>query len=596
MQEKPEIICNIPANRFSILPWLLLLFSLTLTCFVGYRIKIDIDHNEYQKFESNCKEIETKIQTRLAKHKQMLLSGAAMFDASKEVSREQWRIYVNRLSLSRDLDGVQALGFSLWITPEQLKTHESRLRKEGFADYYVKPEGKRDAYTSIIYIEPFKDRNLRAFGYDMYSEPIRHAAMNQAIDNNHVSLSGKVVLLQEGTTDVQAGTLMYAPVYQKNKPIDTIEQRRAAIFGWVYSPFRMTDLLHNIILNVDDINPNLSLQVYDGNQIKIENLLYQSGHEVSDVSSLFSLETQIELYDVLWTLHFEQLASAEKKVDYSKFWIITGAGIFISFLLFFLLRSYFLMLQNAHKIALELTQQLRKNESKLALTNADLVQFTNIAAHHLQEPTRRMVSFVQRLKNELTTVSGVNDDVTISLEFIEQSAIRQRALVSDIQIYLAATQPRAAVERVSVEEILPKVLQRHAPLIHNIQATVTFGELPVVKIDLPRLYDIFNILIKNALHYRRLDSPPKIHIYGESFGQRIRYYVEDNGIGIPTEYHERVFLVFERLQVNDDQTSTGIGLAIVRRILESCDGSVSLQETAGGGTTVVFDLPAGITL
>jgi signal transduction histidine kinase len=74
----------------------------------------------------------------------------------------------------------------------------------------------------------------------------------------------------------------------------------------------------------------------------------------------------------------------------------------------------------------------------------------------------------------------------------------------------------------------------------------------------------------------------------------VRYYVKDNGVGIPAEYRERVFLVFERLQVNDDQESTGIGLAIVRRILESCDSSVFLKETTGGGTTVVFDLPAGI--
>jgi signal transduction histidine kinase len=100
-------------------------------------------------------------------------------------------------------------------------------------------------------------------------------------------------------------------------------------------------------------------------------------------------------------------------------------------------------------------------------------------------------------------------------------------------------------------------------------------------------------LLDNALHYPRLDTPPKIRIYGENHGQRIRYYVEDNGIGIPAEYRERVFLVFERLQVNDNQTSTGIGLAIVRRILESCDGTVTLIETAGGGTTVVFDLPKG---
>jgi ABC-type amino acid transport substrate-binding protein len=237
-------------------------------------------------------------------------------------------------------------------------------------------------------------------------------------------------------------------------------------------------------------------------------------------------------------------------------------------------------------------QILKEKERKLTMSNADLLQFTNIAAHHLQEPPRRMVSFVQRLKIVLTNTPDFNDDVMIPLQFIEQSAIRQRALVSDIQLYLAATQPQGAVESVPVVDVLTKNLKHHAPLIQKTEAKIECGELPVVRMDSPRLYDIFNILLDNALRYCRTDCIPKIRIHGELKNGRVYYYFEDSGIGIPAEYRERVFLVFERLQVNENQESTGIGLAIVRRIVESCDGSVSLQETTGGGTTVIFDLPS----
>lgn len=581
--------------KYLLFSWLVLLLGLSLSCLTGYYTKTNMELYNRRQFETRCKEIRVQIQAQLAKHRQMLLSGAAMFDASNDVNREEWRIYVKRLRLNRDLDGVQALGFSLWIKPNQLKSHEAGVRKEGFADYHVKPEGKREAYTSIIYIEPFEGRNLRAFGYDMYSESIRHAAMNQAIDNNNVRLSSKVILLQENATDVQAGTLMYAPIYQKNKPFDTVEQRRAAIFGWVYSPFRMTDLLGNIILSYDEINVlNLRLSVYDGNLVQAENLLYQSQSRISGASPLFSLETQIELYGALWTLHFEQFENAEKSVDYSKSWIITSAGLFISFLLFFLLRAYFLMQKNAYRIALALTQQLHEKEKKLALVNADLMQFTNIAAHHLQEPTRRIISFIQRLQNELANIIPSTGEVTFSLNFIQQSAYRQRALVRDIQRYLAVTQPHSVVESVDVMSVIRKVLDYNAPLISKTNARVEYGDLLTVTIDCPRLYDIFNVLLNNSLCYSRPNCPPKIRIYAEPKGNRICYYVEDNGMGIPAEYRERVFLVFERLQVTDNQDSTGIGLAIVRRIVESCDGAVMLKETIGGGTTVVFDLPAGI--
>ncbi len=578
-----------------ILSWLVLLLGLLLTLFVSYRVKTDIELHERQKFELRCEEVKLKIQARLAAQKQILLSGAAMFDASEDVTRKEWRVYVRRLSFDQHFNGIQALGFSLWIKPEQLKAHENSLRQSGFPDYRVKPEGKRDAYTSIIYIEPFSGRNLRAFGYDMYSEPIRRAAMDYAVDSQNVSLSGKVTLLQEESTNVQAGTLMYAPVYQKNKPIDTREQRRAALFGWVYSPFRMTDLFKNIVSdgNIETIS-HLHLHIYDGDKIQPENLLYQSeNHLLNNPAPLFSLETQMALFGTLWTLRFEEFTGVEKNVDYGKVWITTSAGVFISLLLFFLLRTYFLMRTNALKIAFELTTQLRKSEEKLALTNADLLQFTNISAHHLQEPARRLVSFVQRLQHELITTFAPNEDAAITLHFIEQSALRQRALVRDIQLYLAATQPRATVESVSVTEIIAKVVEHHAPLILEVYAQIDYVALPTVTIDRPRLYDIFDILLDNALRYRVPNRIPKIRIYGELKGKRIRYYVEDNGVGIPTQYRERVFLVFERLQVNDNQESTGIGLAIVRRVIESCGGSVSLKETNGGGTTVVFDLPTG---
>jgi PAS domain S-box-containing protein len=237
--------------------------------------------------------------------------------------------------------------------------------------------------------------------------------------------------------------------------------------------------------------------------------------------------------------------------------------------------------------------ELKTSERKLTEINADLLQFTHISAHHLQEPARRIVSFVQRLKDILKNQAIFNnDEVMITLQFIEQGAIRQRALVRDIQLYLAAQQPRAVIESVPVIDVLTNVLKHHAPLIKKIAAKIEYGELPAVTIDRPRLYDIFNILLDNALHYYQPDSLPKIHIHGELKNGRVFYYVEDKGIGIPSEYRERVFLVFERLQVNKNQESTGIGLAIVRRIIESCGGTVYLTETKGGGTTVIFDLPA----
>ena len=111
------------------------------------------------------------------------------------------------------------------------------------------------------------------------------------------------------------------------------------------------------------------------------------------------------------------------------------------------------------------------------------------------------------------------------------------------------------------------------------------------RIDPPRLYDIFNILLDNALHYRHAERVPYIRITAEIKAGRVYYQFADNGIGIPQDCRERVFGVFERLQVNSNSDSTGIGLAIVQRIVKSCHGSIRIIETPQGGATFLFDLP-----
>jgi len=106
------------------------------------------------------------------------------------------------------LPGILGLGYARLIPPERLAQHLQEIRQEGFPDYHVWPEGERAVYTAIIYLEPFTNRNLRAFGYDMLSEPTRRVAMERARDDNAAALTGKVKLVQETVTDVQAGTLM----------------------------------------------------------------------------------------------------------------------------------------------------------------------------------------------------------------------------------------------------------------------------------------------------------------------------------------------------------------------------------------------------
>ena len=162
-------------------------------------------------------------------------------------TRSDWKNFIEFSRFEKNLPGIQGIGFSFIVPKDQLEQHIKRIQAEGFPNYTIFPADDRSVYTSIIYLEPFAGRNLRAFGYDMFWEPTRRKAMELARDNDVAMLSGKVELVQETNVDVQVGTLMYVPVYKYGLPTNTIEQRRVAILGWVYSPYRMNDLMQGIL-------------------------------------------------------------------------------------------------------------------------------------------------------------------------------------------------------------------------------------------------------------------------------------------------------------------------------------------------------------
>ena len=229
-------------------------------------------------------------------------------------------------------------------------------------------------------------------------------------------------------------------------------------------------------------------------------------------------------------------------------------------------------------------------EADLKRSHADLQRFAEVAAHHLQEPARRLATYAERLTQQL---GGRIDDpqTRLSLEFIGQEARREQDLLRDVERYLAADQPRGTVESVDVCQTLARILARSQDRISAAGAKVTVGDLPPACIDAPRLEDMFSVALNNALCHGRGEQPLCITVEGERHEGKVRYSVSDNGPGVEEQYREQVFGVFERL--SSGNAGTGIGLAILRRVAESCHGSAWIEETPGGGCRVLFELPIG---
>jgi len=345
------------------LAWILLSAGLIVTIIATFYMKMVVDADAKKDFDFACSQIQLRINERMSAHEQILINAATLFDASDEVTREQWHAFASRQNIKQNLPGIQGIGFSLVIPRERLAQHIQEIRSQGYPEYNVKPESDREIYTSIIYLEPFSGQNLQAFGYDMYSEPVRRKAMERTIDLDMAVLSGKVILVQETDHDVQAGTLMYIPVYRRGARTDTALYRRAALYGWVYSPYRMNDLLQGILKGWDsEAVKQIRIQIFDNEQLSADSLLYDSqtmGEMETPDPSRLTLQTRTAFNDHVWYLRFTQ---KEGQLDYDHVYGVLSVGIIISLLLFGNLVSLWKSQSRAQQLADQLTVDIRESE------------------------------------------------------------------------------------------------------------------------------------------------------------------------------------------------------------------------------------------
>lgn len=353
-----QAVEHLPAPRFTawLFPLIILLASLTATFFLWRISSREIHLLAETQLQDHAKEITGQILKRLQENEHVLLGGDALFSVRGDgLTRQEWRQYAATLKLEANNPGIQGFGFSTWTPQAQMAVHRNAIRAEGFPEYTISPAGDRPFYSPIIWIEPFNEMNRRAFGYDMYAEPIRQAAMDRARDTGRASITDKVVLVQEGEQDIQNGILMYVPSYRRDMPTETIEQRRAALRGFVFSPIRMKDFVHAVIANMPE---RLGIAIYSGQETASDRLLFSSWQTQQrslppDHTTAFFTSRTIEAYGSTWNLTFTGLPSFGQQFNSSKSLIILLIGSLASLLLSMLA----LMQTNSRRQALVIARQ-----------------------------------------------------------------------------------------------------------------------------------------------------------------------------------------------------------------------------------------------
>ena len=234
--------------------------------------------------------------------------------------------------------------------------------------------------------------------------------------------------------------------------------------------------------------------------------------------------------------------------------------------------------------------QLLNNVEELNRSNVELQQFAYIASHDLQEPLRMVASYTTLLARRYK--GKLDADADDFIAFAVDGATRMQHLIQDLLAYSRVGSKGQELADTSSEEALEQALRNLRGAIQASGAIVTHDPLPMVKADEMQLTQLFQNLVGNAIKYRRTDTP-SVHISAEQNGaKKWIFSIKDNGLGIESQYFERIFGMFQRLHKREEFDGTGIGLAICKKIIERHGGAITVESTVGQGSTFRFPLAA----
>jgi len=231
-------------------------------------------------------------------------------------------------------------------------------------------------------------------------------------------------------------------------------------------------------------------------------------------------------------------------------------------------------------------QELRMTLERLAESNAELEQFAYVAAHDLQEPLRMVASYVQLLARRYG--GKLDADADDFIGFAVDGATRMQHLINDLLTYSRVTSRGKPFESVDCETVLEKTSRNLQMAIEEQGALISHDPLPQILADEVQMGQLFQNLIENAIKFHQ-DSPLRVHVSAEDRGSEWRFSVCDNGVGIDSQYGDRIFLIFKRLH-GKEYPGTGIGLAVCKKIVERHGGLIWVQSEAGKGATFYFTI------
>lgn len=239
----------------------------------------------------------------------------------------------------------------------------------------------------------------------------------------------------------------------------------------------------------------------------------------------------------------------------------------------------------------ELNRSLEEHTKELAASNAELEQFAYVASHDLQEPLRMVTSFLHHLEKKYK--DNLDDKANQYIHFAVDGAQRMRQIILDLLQFSRISRFEDDKKMVDLNELVDDYCVLRHKMIKEKSANIIRGTLPKISSYKAPLTQVFHNLIDNALKYSG-NGPPEINIRARDKGSFWEFSIEDNGIGIEEEYFDKIFVIFQRLHNKEEYSGTGMGLAIVKKIVENLGGKIWVESESGKGSKFCFTLSKNV--
>lgn len=573
--------------------WVVVLLSLVLTLSAWYITSKEVEQKARAQFEFQSEQIIAQVQERMAKYEEALWAGVAALHALPgEASRADWHTFASSLQIGIRFPGINGIGVIHYVPPEKRQAYLA-WQRQTMPDYAMYPAHEQPEYWPITYIEP-QESNRKAVGLDMAHERNRYTAAMKARETGNANITGPITLVQD--TQKTPGFLFYAPWYADDEVMpETYGDNDRRFLGLVYAPFIMYKLMGGTLANT---NRQVNFSIRDGEQVLYNELNPYS--EDYDPNPLFRHEQTLSLYGRPW--HFTVQSSRlfrDQHTQNQPMMILIG-GLFIDALLLTLFVVMARANQRAVHYADEVTQDLRLRQSDLETAryhlearnaeleeaNKELDQFAFVASHDLKAPLRGIIQLSGWIKEDIQ--DQLTPETAEYMRLLQSRTQRLECLLDDLLSYSRAGRKNGEIRTFNVQQRVAELFQLLSPplgfqlLCHDEIGDITTFSTP------------FDLVIRNLMgnaikHHDRAEGMIWVHAWEAD--SRYHFSVQDDGPGVPPEYHAKVFELFHTLRPRDEVEGTGLGLSIIKKILERYECEFRLESDGVRGTCFTFTWP-----